>query len=186
MSEEQPEGPTQASVALIEDIMAAGPRSLAKRKPKESMMALELIAAGEQWEKIAELTGLSFNQISGLSARHEMAIEERKKELARDGFEMAKGLSLLIKQKMEQLANNPDALAKTNLRDLVLPYGIAVDKGMLALGEQKTIIEHRAGKPSLKDAMAAIEEARAKLRQDSVEVVTRPVQVVSNEIKNAQ
>lgn len=139
-------------------------RSIEKRDPKLGMLALEMLSGGEQWEKISEVTGLSFDQISRIRARHDMAIEQRKKELAQDGFEMAEGLRLLVKQKMEQLANNPDALAKTNLRDLVLPYGIAVDKGMQALGENKTVIEHTSKKLSLEDAARIIEEAQARVK----------------------
>jgi hypothetical protein len=134
------------------------------------MLCLEQLAEGNTWEEIAEATGFSFNQISKVKARHETAIEVRRKQLAADGFEMAEGLRLLAKQKLEMLANNPDALAKVNIRDLVLSYGIAVDKGMQALGENKVVVEHKAGKPSLEDAMKAIAEARAALQKEAVEI----------------
>jgi hypothetical protein len=90
--------------------------------------------------------------------------------LAADGFELAEGLRLLAKQKLEMLANNPDALAKVNIRDLVLSYGIAVDKGMQALGENKVVVEHKAGKPSLEDAMKAIADARAALQKEAISI----------------
>jgi hypothetical protein len=134
------------------------------------MLCLEQLAEGNTWEEIAEATGFSFNQISKVKARHETAIEVRRKQLAADGFEMAEGLRLLAKQKLEMLANNPDALAKVNIRDLVLSYGIAVDKGMQALGENKVVVEHKAGKPSLEDAMKAIADARAALQKEAVEI----------------
>jgi hypothetical protein len=134
------------------------------------MLCLEQLAEGNTWEEIAEATGFSFNQISKVKARHETAIEVRRKQLAADGFEMAEGLRLLAKQKLEMLANNPDALAKVNIRDLVLSYGIAVDKGMQALGENKVVVEHKAGKPSLEDAMKAIADARAALQKESISI----------------
>jgi hypothetical protein len=134
------------------------------------MLCLEQLAEGNTWEEIAEATGFSFNQISKVKARHETAIEVRRKQLAADGFEMAEGLRLLAKQKLEMLANNPDALAKVNIRDLVLSYGIAVDKGMQALGENKVVVEHKAGKPSLEDAMKAIADARAALQKEAVDI----------------
>jgi hypothetical protein len=134
------------------------------------MLCLEQLAEGNTWEEIAEATGFSFNQISKVKARHETAIEVRRKQLAADGFEMAEGLRLLAKQKLEMLANNPDALAKVNIRDLVLSYGIAVDKGMQALGENKVVVEHKAGKPSLEDAMKAIADARASLQKEAVDI----------------
>lgn len=158
------------SPAIINSLLEARSNSLEARDMTKAALALEMLSGGETWENISNQTGYSFDQISRIRARHEMAIETRKKQLAADGFEMAEGLRLLVKQKMEQLAANPDALAKTNLRDLVLPYGIAVDKGMQAMGENRVVIEHRTNKPSLEDAMKAIEEARNSLQKETIAV----------------
>lgn len=158
------------SPAIINSLLEAKSNSLEARDMTKAALALEMLSGGETWENISNQTGYSFDQISRIRARHEMAIETRKKQLAADGFEMAEGLRLLVKQKMEQLAANPDALAKTNLRDLVLPYGIAVDKGMQAMGENRVVIEHRTNKPSLEDAMKAIEEARNSLQKETIAV----------------
>ena len=158
------------SPVLLSSLVDSDCRTLEHREPKKAMLCLEQLAEGNTWEEIAEATGFSFNQISKVKARHETAIEVRRKQLAADGFEMAEGLRLLAKQKLEMLANNPDALAKVNIRDLVLSYGIAVDKGMQALGENKVVVEHKAGKPSLEDAMKAIAEARASLQKEAVDI----------------
>ena len=158
------------SPVLLSSLVDSDCRTLEHREPAKAMLCLEQLAEGNTWEEIAEATGFSFNQISKVKARHETAIEVRRKQLAADGFEMAEGLRLLAKQKLEMLANNPDALAKVNIRDLVLSYGIAVDKGMQALGENKVVVEHKAGKPSLEDAMKAIAEARAALQKEAVEI----------------
>lgn len=158
------------SPVLLASLVDSDCRTLEAREPKKAMLCLEQLAEGNTWEEIAEATGFSFNQISKVKARHETAIEVRRKQLAADGFEMAEGLRLLAKQKLEMLANNPDALAKVNIRDLVLSYGIAVDKGMQALGENKVVVEHKAGKPSLEDAMKAIAEARAALQKEAVDI----------------
>ena len=61
---------------------------------------------------------------------------------------------------------------KTPLKDLTLSYGISVDKGLQALGEQKVVVEHRTGKPTLADAMKAIEEARAALQKEAIPIET--------------
>ena len=158
------------SPVLLSSLVDSDCRTLEHREPAKAMLCLEQLAEGNTWEEIAEATGFSFNQISKVKARHETAIEVRRKQLAADGFEMAEGLRLLAKQKLEMLANNPDALAKVNIRDLVLSYGIAVDKGMQALGENKVVVEHKAGKPSLEDAMKAIAEARAALQKEAVDI----------------
>ena len=158
------------SAIIVSSISESGSRTLEAREPTKAMLCLELLADGSTWQQVADETGWSFNQIGAVKARHETAIEVRKKQLAADGFEMAEGIRLLMKQKMAMLADNPDALAKVNVKDLALSYGIAVDKGMLALGENKMVIEHKAGKPSLEDAMKAIEEARAALQKEAIEV----------------
>lgn len=158
------------SPVLLSSLVDSDSRTLEHREPAKAMLCLEQLAEGNTWEEIAEATGFSFNQISKVKARHETAIEVRRKQLAADGFEMAEGLRLLAKQKLEMLANNPDALAKVNIRDLVLSYGIAVDKGMQALGENKVVVEHKAGKPSLEDAMKAIADARAALQKEAVDI----------------
>jgi len=41
---------------------------------------------------------------------------------------------------------------------------------MQALGEQKTIVEHRTGRPSLEDAIKAIEDARLALQKEAIPV----------------
>lgn len=175
MSQTSPMSQEEVSVCLADSLMDTDSKAIEKRDPSKGMLALEMLAGGETWEAIADKTGWTFDQIARVRARHKMAIEQRKMELAQDGFEMAEGLRLLIKQKMEQLANNPEALAKTNLRDLVLPYGIAVDKGMQALGQPTAVVEHKSHKPSLEEAMKAVEEARARLRGESVDIVAKPV-----------
>ena len=160
----------QVSTILLNSIVESGSRTLEAREPAKAMLCLELLADGSTWQQVADETGWSFTQIGAVKARHEVAIEVRKKQLAADGFEMAEGIRLLLKQKMAMLADNPDALAKVNVKDLALSYGIAVDKGMLALGENKMVIEHKAGKPSLEDAMKAIEDARAALQKEAIDV----------------
>jgi hypothetical protein len=160
----------QVSTILLNSIVESGSRTLEAREPAKAMLCLELLADGSTWQQVADETGWSFTQIGAVKARHEVAIEVRKKQLAADGFEMAEGIRLLLKQKMAMLADNPDALSKVNVKDLALSYGIAVDKGMLALGENKMVIEHKAGKPSLEDAMKAIEDARAALQKEAINV----------------
>ena len=145
-----------------------------RRKPKESAVALEMLAEGQTFEAVRARTGLNFTAISALRARHETALEDRRKQLAADGFEMAEGLRLLAKQKMQDLADNPEELKKVNLRDLVLPYAIAQDKAFAALGEAtRVVVEHKKG-VSLEDAVAAIAEARAKVKAASIEVDVTP------------
>jgi hypothetical protein len=141
-------------------------------RPGDCVLALEMLANGFGAEKVREKTGLGWEAISGLRARHEMALDVRRKQLATDGFELAEGIRLLAKKKMEMLAEDDEALSKTSLRDLILSNAIAQDKAFAAMGEKPvSVVEHRSGRPSLADAQAAIAEARASLQKEAVEVV---------------
>lgn len=102
-----------------------------------------------------------------------MALDERRTMLADDALELVEGLRLLQKEKMRMLAEDPDQLAKTSIKDLSIPWGIANDKWFAAMGENKVIVEHRKG-VSLEDAMAAIAAARAKLKEQAIEVNVTP------------
>ena len=75
---------------------------------------------------------------------------------------------------MQDLAENPEQLEKTNIRDLTLPWGIAHTKYMEAVGENKVVIEHRTGAPSLEDAMKAIEAAKQKFKDGSIAIDVTP------------
>ena len=140
------------------------------KRPKEAVLALERLCQGWTFNEIREETGLSFNAISSLKARNEVAMDVRRQQLAADGFEMAEKLRLLVGKKADMLANDDAALRRVNIRDLVLPYGIAMDKALQSLGEAKVVIEHRSGKPSLEDAVAAINAAKASLIKDAIPV----------------
>lgn len=163
------------SVALV-DVNA---RAAERTHPRESTLALELLAEGRGFEDVSKQTGLTFSQIAALKARHKQPLEERRLALSEDGFEMAESLRLLAKKKIEALSNDEEALSKTSLKDLVIPWAVAQDKGFAALGEAtKVVVEHRKG-PSIEDAVAAIAEARAKLKGEdgddgSIEVNVTP------------
>ena len=147
-----------------------------RRDPVLATQALELLAEGESINTIRAKTGMKWETICRLKTRHKAALDERRAMLAEDALDIAEGLRLLQKEKMRMLAEDPEQLARTNIRDLTLPWGIAQDKFLSAMGENKVVVEHKAGAPSLEDAMKAIEEARAKLKASSVEVVAKPVE----------
>jgi hypothetical protein len=158
-----------ASVAR--EAVVGNPKKVENKYPKESVEALELLLQGHGADYVREKTGLGWDAIVGLKARHETALEVRRQQLAADGWEMAEGIRLLMKKKMKMLADDDEMLAKTSLKDLAVAKAVEQDKSFQALGENnKTVIEHRSGKPSLADAMAAITEARAALQKEAVAV----------------
>ena len=66
-------------------------------------------------------------------------------------------------------------MADTLARNMELEHSMSV------LGEQTTTVKHVSGKPSLADAMAAIQEARLALQKEAipVEVISHPEVVVN-------
>jgi hypothetical protein len=140
------------------------------KKPREAVLALEMLATGHTYNDIADATGLSFSALSGLRARHEMPLEVRRKQLATDGFEMAEGARFLVRKKMEMLADDDDQLKKTNLKDLGIAAVMFQERALQALEGNKIVVEHRGSKPSLEDAMNAIAEARRFVNMTTIDV----------------
>ena len=134
-----------------------------------------MLADGESFRTIQKELGLQWDTVARLKARHKTLLDERRAVLAEDALEIAEGLRLLQKEKMRMLAEDPEQLARTNIRDLSIPWGIANDKFLAAVGENKVVVEHKSAAPSLEDAMKAIQEARAKLKLGAVEVLTKDV-----------
>jgi len=152
--------------------------AIENRKPKEAALALEMMAFGEPLKEIEKRTGLGISVLSGLRARHMEALEDRRKHLSADAVEIAEGLRLLQREKIRMLAEDPEQLAKTNIRDLTLPWAIAHTKVFEAMGENKVVVEHKSGAPSLEDAMKAIKEARDSLKKTSIDVTPKDDGVV--------
>lgn len=161
------------SIAMYADVSG---NFLERKDPALAASVLERLAEGESFSSIRKDTHLNWETISRLKSRHKMALDDRRAMLADDALDIVEGLRLLQKEKMKMLAEDPDQLARTNIRDLTLPWGIANDKFLSAMGENKVVIEHKTGAPSLEDAMKAIEEARAKLKAASIETVVTPIQ----------
>lgn len=164
---------TEGKAALAQSISAQanffGGR-FENRYPERAGRVLEMLASGSTYTQIREAEGVDFKTLVFLKTRHGPALDKRREELAYEHLELAEGMRQLQHEKMAQLASDPEALAKTNLRDLTMSYGIAVDKFHHAMEGNKVVIEHKGSEPSLADAVKAIEEARAKLRGLSVEV----------------
>ena len=148
---------------------------LERTDPGKATRALEMLADGESFRTIQKELGLQWDTVARLKARHKTLLDERRAVLAEDALEIAEGLRLLQKEKMRMLAEDPEQLARTNIRDLSIPWGIANDKFLAAVGENKVVVEHKSAAPSLEDAMKAIQEAREKLKLSAVEILTKDV-----------
>ena len=88
----------------------ASERMLEKRKPDLAVRCLEMLADGIRYRKVKKETGLSFNAIASLKGRHKDALEVRREELAKDGFELLEKYRLLLNMKLEGLAAETEEL----------------------------------------------------------------------------
>jgi hypothetical protein len=169
---------------LNQSIVALKPalnhRYIENKAPEMAALALELLAEGVSYDDVRDKTGIGWLALTALRSRHYTAIEERRKQLAIDGFEQAERLRSLVVKKTKKLFDDEAALDKTSLKDLTLSWAISQDKGLQALGEQKVVVEHRAARPSLEDAMRAIKEAREALQKEALPV--EAVEVKTDEI----
>lgn len=179
-----------AGQGFIDSVAEAGERFRAKSiagggggntselcRPRETVLALEMMAGGASRKEIQEKTGIGFECQIALKSRHAGPLAERRKQLATEGFELAEGMRVLLKEKMTHLADNPDELHKTSLKDMAISFGIFQDKGFAALGETQSriLVEHRHG-VSIEEAQAAITAAKNKLAEAATEVVVQEVE----------
>lgn len=166
MVEEVPKDSIKQSVVESE----ASERMLEKRKPDLAVRCLEMLADGVGYRKVKKETGLSFNAIASLKGRHKEALEVRREELAKDGFELLEKYRLLLNMKLEGLAEDSDLLKKEGLKDLHTGYAILQDKALQAVEGNKVTVVHRKEGPSLEDAMAAIQEAQKRVKGEAIDV----------------
>ena len=146
-------------------------RYVEAKLPKESVLALEMLSNGEPYRKVEEATGLRWEALAGLRARHAGAIEKRRQQLANDGFLQVEKLRAISERKMDQLMEDEDSLKKMNIKDLILSQAIMQDKAFAAIGEgSKVVVEHKGGQPSIADAMKVIADARAALQKEAIDV----------------
>ena len=144
--------------------------TIERRKPREAALALEMMAQGDTYERVTEMTGISYTALVGLKVRHPETLDIRRKMLAQDGFRMAEALRQVAYKKAVMLAEDDDQLKKTNVKDLMSGYAIAQDKAFSALGEATIKVEHTGKKMSIEDAQKMINEARSELNKGAINV----------------
>lgn len=141
--------------------------------PKRAVMLLEMMAEGHSYRKIMKETGCEWSTLAALRGRHLKVLEERRAEVAEGALQLSEAARMLVHEKLADIAADPEKLANTSLKDLMVTYGIGVDKHFAALGEaQKHVVEHKVDGTSLADAAKAIAEARERVKAKMVIDVT--------------
>lgn len=143
-----------------------GNNNIMERKdPKRAIMLLERMSEGQSYRRIMRETGCDWPTLVGLKGRHLKILEERRAEVAEGALQVAEAARMLVHEKLADIASDPEKLAATSLKDLMVTYGIGVDKHFAALGEaQKHVVEHKVDATSLEDAAKAIAEAKERVR----------------------
>jgi hypothetical protein len=168
----KPAKPSKGVLAKsVQDIGISDRRFVEAKKPKETVLALEMLADGKPYREVEEATGLAWVALAGLKVRHSGAMEKRRQQLANDGFLQVEKLRAISERKMDMLMEDEDSLKKMNIKDLILSQAIMQDKAFAAIGEgSKVVVEHKSGQPSIADAMKVIADARAALQKEAIDV----------------
>ena len=164
----------EMSKAIVE--AAENGRLVEARNPEKAARCLEKMAEGRPWKAIMREETVDWYTLVGLRSRHKDLIDRRKEIVAQDAMELVEGARMLQQEKMRMLAEDENALRRVNLRDLAMSYGIYAEKFFMATDGNKVVVEHKTAAPSLEDAVKAIEEAKAKLKASSVDVLVKPVE----------
>ena len=175
---EQPSQREEVKKEMLKAIVAAGDnkRRLEAINPEKTARVLEMMSEGRSWKSIMRDEKVDWYTLVGLRARHKELLDKRREIVAQDAMELIEGARLLQQEKMKMLAEDESALKRLNIRDLAMSYGIYADKFFMATDGNKVVVEHKTAAPSLEDAVKAIEEAKAKLKASSLDVLVKPVE----------
>jgi len=147
-------------------------QALELRNPELAAQALYLLACtGTSKVAISRQLGIDGRELWRLE-RHHGTMELRRENLSRQMIGLANGIADLMQKKVDQLEDDPAALAETSLKDLAISAGIMTDKASALAGMATARVEHVIG-VTLDDAMSAIAEAKkkaaAKLAENTIE-----------------
>ena len=114
----KPAKPSKGVLAKsVQDIGISDRRFVEAKKPKETVLALEMLADGKPYREVEEATGLAWVALAGLKVRHSGAMEKRRQQLANDGFLQVEKLRAISERKMDMLMEDEDSLKKMNIKD---------------------------------------------------------------------
>ena len=87
---------------------------------------------------------------------------KKKEEFITEAWEVVKKALLATNLKIDSLLNNPESLAKANIRDIAIALGTIYDKQALASGEPTVISERQEPTP---DLVKELEDKIKRLKQ---------------------
>ena len=148
--------------------MARGKKtSEAKREQVKAVLMINPEATGKEISKIIKIPERTAydlrNKIIDDDSDTFAALRAKKKEeFITEAWEVVKKALLATNLKIDSLLNNPESLAKANIRDIAIALGTIYDKQALASGEPTIISERQEPTP---DLVKELEDKIKRLKQ---------------------
>ena len=148
--------------------MARGKKtSEAKREQVKAVLMINPEATGKEISKIIKIPERTAydlrNKIIDDDSDTFAALRAKKKEeFITEAWEVVKKALLATNLKIDSLLNNPESLAKANIRDIAIALGTIDDKQALASGEPTIISERQEPTP---DLVKELEDKIKRLKQ---------------------
>jgi hypothetical protein len=142
------------------------------QSPGKAARILNALADGTPTRKIERHFRVGGSLLTRMRRDHHEVLREARMIRAQAAAEVADQARELLAKKIDQLAGDEQALAKANLKDLGITFGIVTDKAQLLANDPTLIVQDQTPKVTLQDARDFIEEAKAKVaRQEENEKI---------------
>ena len=142
------------------------------QSPGKAARILNALADGNPTRKIERHFRVGGSLLTRMRRDHHEVLREARMIRAQAAAEVADQARELLAKKIDQLFGDEQALAKANLKDLGITFGIVTDKAQLLANDPTLIVQDQTPKVTLQDAMDFIEEAKAKVaRQEENEKI---------------
>ena len=142
------------------------------QSPGKAARILNALADGEPTRRIERQFRVGGSLLTRMRRDHHEVLREARLVRAQAAAEVADKARELLAQKIDQLSGDEQALAKANLKDMGITFGIVTDKAQLLANDPTLIVQDQTPKVTLQDARDFIEEAKAKVaRQEENEKI---------------
>ncbi len=139
------------------------------QSPGKAARILNALADGEPTRRIERQFRVGGSLLTRMRRDHHEVLREARLVRAQAAAEVADKARELLAQKIDQLSGDEQALAKANLKDMGITFGIVTDKAQLLANDPTLIVQDQTPKVTLQDAIDLIEDAKEKVRQSETE-----------------
>ncbi len=143
----------------------AGVAGMEVQNPGNAAQILNAMADGEPSRKIIRNFRVGGSLLTRMRRDHAEVLAESRRVRAQAAAEVADPARELLTRKIDQLAGDGEALAKANLKDVGITYGITIDKSQLLANDPTMIVGEPTKKITINDAIEAIAAAKAAVAE---------------------